>query len=280
MHQVSEAGVCVPGLIANFSTIRKRLKCEYPQPVPKNDLPHADQLWHGFSIVDGNYNVSQTLDFPTMLFLDPEFLQQGQVELFQSTFPIPGHLLRLLGDIDEIHSTASRFFGQVHLWMPFISKKRFYEIYLPSYSQCHPDITLLLLSLKLITSLPPHDPRNPQTQLYRDMKHLLTDIEGSATFSILVLQARVLLALYEIGHGIYPAAFLTIGACARYAHALGIRAKKTVSTKRVLTLVELEERKRVWWAIVILDRFAPSFYYLFLKKSFGFVKLIKKTKIR
>lgn len=90
------------------------------------------------------------------------------------------------------------------------------------------------------------------------------------SFSILVLQAGVLVALYELGHGIYPAAFLSIGACARYAHALGINVSRTVPTRRVLTLVEVEERRRVWWAIVILDRFVvvhrESFIILIAKK--------------
>jgi hypothetical protein len=69
------------------------------------------------------------------------------------------------------------------------------------------------------------------------------------------------LALYELGHAIYPAAFLSIGACARYAHALGINVSRTLKTRKVLTLVEVEERRRVWWAIVILDRFVTSHFH-------------------
>lgn len=63
------------------------------------------------------------------------------------------------------------------------------------------------------------------------------------------------MALYELGHGIYLATFLIIGSCARYVYALGINVSQSVSTKRVITLVEVEERRRVWWALVVLDRF-------------------------
>ena len=42
----------------------------------------------------------------------------------------------------------------------------------------------------------------------------------------------ILTAIYEYAHAIYPAAYITIGTCARY----GL------------------ERRRFWWAIVILDR--------------------------
>lgn len=77
----------------------------------------------------------------------------------------------------------------------------------------------------------------------------------------------MLIVLYELGQGIWPAAYLSIGACAGYAHVLGIGGSENVGAqmKKVLTFVELEERRRVWWAIVILDRFVvpdvmtPSF---------------------
>ena len=141
--------------------------------------------------------------------------------------------------------------------MPFVSKKRFYEHYLQPSSLLRSDIVLLLLSLKLIITLPPRSPRNPQTSLYHATKHFCLEVEGSV-FSLPVLQASILVSLYELGHGIYPAAFLSNGACARYAHALGINASGTLNTKKILTLVEVEEGRRTWWAIVILDRFVLS----------------------
>jgi hypothetical protein len=76
--------------------------------------------------------------------------------------------------------------------------------------------------------------------------------------SIQVLQAGLLLSLYELGHAIYPSAYLSIGACARYAYALGINKDANTQVSKVLTLVELEENRRVWWGIVILDRFEFS----------------------
>jgi hypothetical protein len=36
---------------------------------------------------------------------------------------------------------------------------------------------------------------------------------------------------------------------------LGINVSRMVPTKGVLTLVEVEERRRFWWAIAILDWF-------------------------
>jgi hypothetical protein len=189
-----------------------------------------------------------------MLFLDPGLLQYGQVDIAPAASTVPAHILQLIGDVDEIHSTAARFFQHIHQWMPLISKKRFYEVYLRSPVQSRPDVAVLLLCLRLITTLPPSNSRNPRTALYYTAKHYHVDIESSGDLSIAVLQAGVLVSLYELGHAIYPATFMSIGACARYAYALGINPSGNPSTRRVTTLVEVEERRRVWWAIVILDR--------------------------
>lgn len=153
--------------------------------------------------------------------------------------------------------------------MPFISKKRFYDLYLQPSFQSRPDVALLLLAIKLITTLPTIGLGHPRTALYHATRHFYVEIEGA--FSILVLQAAVLVALYELGHGIYPAAYLSIGACSRYAYALGINASRTVPARKVLTLVEVEERRRVWWAIVILDRFVlllAKCFHMLIQNSF------------
>lgn len=192
------------------------------------------------------------------MFLDPALLQHSLLETLPTAgTTVPQDILQLLGDLDEIQLTAMRFFKHIHQWMPFISKKRFYDLYLQPAFRSRPDIVLLLLALKLITTFPPAGSRSPRTALYNSTKHFYLKVEES--FSILVLQAGVLIALYELGHGIYPAAFLSIGACARYAHALGINVSRTAPNRRVLTLVEVEERRRVWWAIVILDRFVAVY---------------------
>lgn len=242
------------------------MTCEYLKPEQNRHSVSASGRMSDGLPVDDRAD-AQFIDFPTILFLDPSLLKHGQVEISRAGSLVPADILPLLGDANEIRATASKFFEHIHLWMPFISKKRFYELYLRSSFQSRPDVVLLLLSLKLITTLPPTSPRNPRTPLYYAAKHFYLDVEGSSIFSIPVLQAGVLLALYELGHAIYPAAFLSIGACARYAHALGINVSGTLHTRRVLTLVEAEERRRVWWAIVILDRFVPSPFSLSIWSS-------------
>lgn len=169
--------------------------------------------------------------------------------------PIPQNVLQVLGGSEDIRFAADRFFDNIHPWMPFIFKKNLYERLQKPSIRSKPDVVLLLLALKLITTLPSTSVDVPRTPLYYMVKHFY--VEAESCFSIRVLQAGILVSLYELGHGIYPAAYLSIGACARYAYSLGINARPRVPTRRVLTLIEVEEQRRVWWAIVILDRFVP-----------------------
>jgi hypothetical protein len=59
-----------------------------------------------------------------------------------------------------------------------------------------------------------------------------------------------MISLYELGHGIYPAAFSTVAACARYGTALGIDDLAVTD----LTRAGGEEKLRVWWGILIVDQ--------------------------
>lgn len=238
--------------------LRRSSSCNYSRPdPPASSASESNYSWYTQSVIE-QHTEAQSIDFPTMLFLDPTILQLGQVDIPRSIHLVPSHGLDLLSDTEGIHRTAFRYFDSIHMCMPFISKKRFHDIHLRSTLQTQPDVVLLLLALKLITTPPSPRPRNPRTPLYHAVKHLCVDVESSSHFSILVLQAEILVALYEVLHAIYPAAFLTIGACARYAHALGIDVGNAMASKRVLTLIEVEERRRVWWAIVILDRWVHS----------------------
>lgn len=227
---------------------RRHLICKYPTTSDTYILASTELA--GFSTyalsVNGDEADTETLDFQTILFLDPGIFQYGQVQFPSTSILVPNHITRLVGDTKEISSTASQFFDHIHFWMPFISRKRFFDSYLRPSTRSRPDVVMLLLSLKLITTPPPVHPRNPKTPLYRAAKHFYLDVEGSHVASIAVLQAGVLLALYEIRHGIYPAAYLSISACARYAYALGMNVDGMIRASSVFTLIDVEERRRVW----------------------------------
>lgn len=121
-----------------------------------------------------------------------------------------------------------------------------------------PDLALLFLTMKLITTAPTPEMRSAaDSHLHAACKRFLAQLESAGTLSVLYLQAMILVALYEFSHSIYPAAWMTSGGCVRYAAMLGLPSYQEASTilGQCMTWTEAEERRRVWWATHILDRF-------------------------
>lgn len=112
------------------------------------------------------------------------------------------------------------YFATIHTWLPFVSKVRLLTS--GTAGDGEPDLVLLSLSIKLVTALPVDGIPTVDFVLYRLTKRFLASVEHSGYLSIRVLQSMVLLALYEYSHGIYPAAWMTIGTCARFAGLLAL----------------------------------------------------------
>jgi hypothetical protein len=166
--------------------------------------------------------------------------------------------LDLLGDFGGWRSIASEFFDSTNTFMPIISKARLYGHYLNPLIQPRVDVALLVLCMRLVAIIPPPGMVMPAVPEYLAAKALYHQIETAEGFSLLVLQSGVLLALYEFGHAIYPAAYLSIGACARYGTSAGLDGTGMHQMKPPFDMMEEEERKRVWWAVLILDQLVAT----------------------
>jgi len=126
-------------------------------------------------------------------------------------------VLSLLSQDNIIIETSEEYFKTIHTWMPVISKKRL-NLGIAVHHR-GPDIAMLFLAMRLITS----SPGNSNTdRLYRLSKNFLASLEADGCASYLYLQALLLVALYEYSHAIYPAAWMTVGACTRYVELLGL----------------------------------------------------------
>lgn len=92
------------------------------------------------------------------------------------------------------------------------------------------DIALLLLSMKLITSQPQRGFAASENYLYTAAKRYASLLENIGTTSLAYLQAMILISLYEYGQGVYPAAYMSVGQCVRYAELLGLPSYKNTAT--------------------------------------------------
>jgi hypothetical protein len=89
--------------------------------------------------------------------------------------------------------------------------------------------------------------------MYLRARKALQAAEDSGLISLRLLQARVVLLIFEYGHAVFPAAYFSVAVCARLGAALDIN--RTLRTKDLFrTALETEEARRTWWMILLVDR--------------------------
>jgi hypothetical protein len=170
----------------------------------------------------------------------PEQLDQG--------IDIPVEIKKQL-QTDSTDELLAKYSTEIHSWFPMLSKKRLLQDISDNTSR----ISFLLLSLKLVTTVP----ECPEMlKWYVAAKVHITKLEVSRNISLRLLQSVILVALYELGHGIFPAGYLTVGYAARMGIMMGLHDRKGSAQllKPSSTWTLREEERRAWWAIFLLDR--------------------------
>jgi hypothetical protein len=93
------------------------------------------------------------------------------------------------------------------------------------------------------------------SELYTVTKQFLDSLQTKGPLTLQIIQASLLLSVYELGHGIFPAAFMTFGHCSRSGIAMGLHNRLAPQLAgKPRSWADWEERQRVWWMVVILDR--------------------------
>lgn len=184
--------------------------------------------------------------------MDPQLFAFVQLEIprLSLEYLITDQVDEIVGGVTGIHAITNSFFQMVHSWMPIVCKKSFSQLLVKRMMEERAELFLLVLSMKLCGSLV----TQARTDLYELVKQYSTSLERSGNISLMVLQAGVLIALYEMGHGLYPEAYFSVSQCARYGTALGIDKSIVSNGVASANWSNLEEACRVWWSILVLDR--------------------------
>ncbi|TVY41848.1 hypothetical protein LOCC1_G004835 [Lachnellula occidentalis] len=146
-------------------------------------------------------------------------------------------------------------------WFPILSISRLQSRLPPTWDEAPLDFALLCLCILLITAKPPSSSEDgsdtsDSKSMYLLVKSSLALTEGLGVNSFLIVQSRILVTLFEVGHGFYPAAYISIGTIIRAADALEIRPWADASPSASPTEEEKrEETTLIWCGILILDRY-------------------------
>ncbi|KAH6892910.1 fungal-specific transcription factor domain-containing protein [Thelonectria olida] len=251
--------------------VRLRKNCEYPETAisevstqtTDGRLRHLEQLLNV-----GNISPSRTLEtpvpgffpslpgpaqpFPLSFFLDTDFFTPIRENALAQCPQSPVHQMASDHVEQSLASTCEAYF-ESFTWLPMISKKRLRHALSSSFSDdaC---LMLLVLCMELCTQDTGSQPM--ESPLYSKARTLCSASELGGFVSLRLLQSLVLLAVYELSHGIYPAAYLTISRAARLGILMGLHDRKSTPQlfKPAETWTLREEQRRTWWAIFLLDR--------------------------
>ncbi|KAL7811964.1 fungal-specific transcription factor domain-containing protein [Trichoderma gracile] len=194
------------------------------------------------------------------LFLDTDIRTRPIAPPPPSSDMIPATVLHHLGDQAQSAIIMAQFFQTVHKWMPIISRVRLSSLADAELGgRMRADFALLLLAMKLTQHVPGDSSNAVRDGLYISAKEFAASLEIAGVYTLLKLQANLLIAVYEMGHGIFPAAYVSMGCCVTQAMALGIHHREAPQIlEQPRTWIDWEERQRVWWLVVILERYITS----------------------
>jgi hypothetical protein len=184
---------------------------------------------------------------------DPKALQTSANDsIFQRQI---AHIFR--NDGNSILDTAALFFDGVHKWLPIFSPKRFHDRLARFQISPTADISILLLSMRLITQYPSSDPAIDQDRevLYLATKSLFAQIQAFIPSSLPLVQAGLIITHYEHAHGMIQAAYISMGTTSRMAFALGLHNRGcSLEPQGSDTWMDEEEQLCTWWGILMCDR--------------------------
>lgn len=270
--------------------VRLRRACKYssgPAPPPKsgdyqelvervklleNEISQQRALSDSRSITSprtiqlglGTPSSSNASEFPSIFFLDLEIFQKRRLKAPRPSLAVPEDVWRAIGDDVEVRTTVKSYFFSAATWMAMVSKLGLQQD-IGRPGSLEPDVSLLILSMKLVNERLPGGQQTPRSPLYALTKRFFSNVESGGIGSIHLLQAGILITLYEIGHCIYPEAYLSIGHCGRLGQAIGLHDTAGIPQLSLEpeSWDEMEERRRVWWAIFILDRYMQLYFTLY-----------------
>lgn len=157
---------------------------------------------------------------------------------------------------DEIFTS---FFDNINYLVPVVSRPLFYGDLVQTQHRHRADFSLLVLSMHLITYRPPELPEEKDRfyALYVSTKSLLAHVQMETLVSTRLIQAGLLISLYEYMRCLVDTALITISLCARLAIAANLHKPRPAlppPTSDTNSWLRAEEENNIWWIIVLLER--------------------------
>lgn len=165
-------------------------------------------------------------------------------------------LAQIVGDRLTTESIVRYYFGTVNSWFTVIERRGFEERLERMWSEPSAETGLLAVCMLLIARSPEETPAGSmQNSLYHSVKTLCGIVTTKTPLSTSILQAHLLICLYELGHLMPQQAYLTLGTCSTIARAFGWFDETFWGQDQwIVRARELKLCSILWWSMVFLER--------------------------
>lgn len=196
-------------------------------------------------------NSPSWLSVPAIInFLDYNTLEKASPEA-SARIVVGPELRRFVFDDRLLAQHIETYLNTINRWLPFVRLSNLERWASAAASQFNGEEVLLLACMKNLVLAPPGS--DPATKQYLTIKSAFIGAEVSGPVTVAVVQAYLLLLLYEFGHGIYPGAYATLGTCIRYLVVLGID-NTSCPSYQTDNWINLETERRLWWVVFAMER--------------------------
>lgn len=165
-----------------------------------------------------------------------------------------------------IEDICTQFFAQSIKWFPIIDREEIFDRLLGIETAPDAHFSVLLLCIFLFTKFWAATSDEESTiaifdelgSLYFTVKGFYSLLLSTGRVSTDGVQAGILLAMYEQCQCFRDASALSIASAARMGHLLGFENAVTADSHRGsmtdMELTKLETLRRLWWAVLIVER--------------------------
>ncbi|KAK3341289.1 hypothetical protein B0T25DRAFT_336947 [Lasiosphaeria hispida] len=162
----------------------------------------------------------------------------------------------ILGHRQGTEHIVASYFSGVNTWFTIIERASFDADLKDMWAVPSAETAVLTLCMRLITRTP--NAVNPVAgmgdSLYLSAKTMLSLVQSKVALSIPLLQAELLVAMYEFSHSMPQQAYMTVGRCFQISRAFGWHHDMFWSEERQSHVPrELKLCSILWWAIVYVD---------------------------
>lgn len=160
-----------------------------------------------------------------------------------------------MGDKLTSESIVRYYFGTINTWFTVVERAGFEQQFEQMWLEPSAEAGLLSLSMLLIVRAPEENAEaSIQNSLYHSVKTLCTLVAVKVPLSTSVLQAHLLVCLYELCHFMPQQAYLTLGTCATIVRAFGWHIESFWSHDQwIVRPRELKMSSILWWSMMFLE---------------------------